>query len=162
MATTINFPTSPTIGQSYVYGSITYIWDGDRWHSQYVDISYIESVTGDSVDNTDPLNPVINSVSGVNSDIITSEIDITSDTLTDGGYIQDGKVIGFVAGASINYTIDSSLTTSFVKRGTGNITFLQGSGRTLKTPNGTAILSGSDSSASIVSFGTVDYLYINN
>ena len=31
MATTINFPSSPTLGQLYVYGVTTYIWDGTRW-----------------------------------------------------------------------------------------------------------------------------------
>ena len=34
MATTINFPTSPTQGQLYVYGVTTYVWDGTRWSTK--------------------------------------------------------------------------------------------------------------------------------
>jgi len=31
MATSISFPVSPTIGQQYTYGSVTYEWDGVKW-----------------------------------------------------------------------------------------------------------------------------------
>jgi hypothetical protein len=34
MATTINFPTSPTEGQLYVYGATTYVWNGSRWSTK--------------------------------------------------------------------------------------------------------------------------------
>lgn len=32
MATTINFPSSPAIGNTYVYGNVTYSFNGTRWH----------------------------------------------------------------------------------------------------------------------------------
>lgn len=31
MSTTISFPSSPTMNQTYTYGSVTYIWNGTRW-----------------------------------------------------------------------------------------------------------------------------------
>jgi len=37
MATTINFPPSPTIGDTYTYISTTYEWDGTRWFPQGTD-----------------------------------------------------------------------------------------------------------------------------
>ena len=30
----IDFPSSPTIGQSYIFNDVTYIFDGDRWVQQ--------------------------------------------------------------------------------------------------------------------------------
>jgi len=63
----------------------------------------------------------------------------------------------------INYTVNADITASFVKGGTGAITFVQGTGRTLTGVNGTLIFNGAiNSTASIVSFGTADFLYINN
>ena len=88
----------------------------------------------------------------------------TNATLTDAGYSQAGKVIRIDNGANvINYTVNAGITASFVKGGTGVITFVQGAGRTLIGANGTLIFNGAvNSSASIVSFGTSDVLYINN
>ena len=35
MATSIDFPNSPTTGDTYTYGITTYIWDGAIWHAEY-------------------------------------------------------------------------------------------------------------------------------
>ena len=88
----------------------------------------------------------------------------TNATLTDGGYSQQGKVVKIDNGANvINYTVNAGLTASFVKGGTGAITFVQGAGRTLTGANGTLVFNGAvNSSASVVSFGTSDVLYIKN
>lgn len=88
----------------------------------------------------------------------------TNATLTDAGYSQAGKVIRIDNGANvINYTVNAGITASFVKGGMGAITFVQGAGRTLTGENGTLVFDGAvNSSASIVSFGTTDILYINN
>jgi len=37
MATSINFPTSPTTGDTYTYGITTYMWDGVRWNPNFKD-----------------------------------------------------------------------------------------------------------------------------
>lgn len=29
----INFPSSPTVGQTFVVGSVTYTWDGTKWYT---------------------------------------------------------------------------------------------------------------------------------
>lgn len=99
-----------------------------------------------------------------NSATITTAVSITTATLTTGGYTQEGKVIEISNGVNaINYTINAATTASFVKGGTGAITFVQGAGRTLTGMNGTLIFNGIvGSTASLVSFGTVDKLYINN
>jgi hypothetical protein len=36
MATTIDFPATPAIGDTYVYGTTTYIWGGERWYPAYI------------------------------------------------------------------------------------------------------------------------------
>lgn len=65
--------------------------------------------------------------------------------------------------ANRTLTVISSLTATYLKSGTGSITFFQGAGRTLVNMSGTFILNGlPGSNAKIVSDGTTDYLYINN
>ena len=88
----------------------------------------------------------------------------TNATLTDAGYSQAGKVIRIDNGANvINYTVNAGITASFVKGGTGAITFVQGAGRALIGANDTLVFNGAvNSKASIVSFGTSDILYIDN
>lgn len=95
-----------------------------------------------------------------NADTLTTAVSITSATETDNAYTQEGKVVEIANGVNvINYTVDG-ITASFVKGGTGAITFVQGAGRTLI---GETVFDGAvRSTASITSFGTVDYLYINN
>lgn len=99
----------------------------------------------------------------INADTITTAISITNATTTTGGYAQEGKVILIANGVNvINYTVNAGITASFVKGGTGAITFVQGAGRTLIALNGFVFDGIVGSNASITSFGTVDYLYINN
>jgi hypothetical protein len=56
-----NFPDSPTPNvTTYVVGGITYLYvGGDKWEVISQDDGDVQSVTGDGVDNTDPLNPVL-------------------------------------------------------------------------------------------------------
>lgn len=100
----------------------------------------------------------------INTATVTTAVSITNATLTDAGQTQDGKVNLIANGVNaINYTVNGAITASFIKGGTGAITFVQGAGRTLTGMNGTLILNGIvGSTASVVSYGTVDYLYINN
>ena len=97
-----------------------------------------------------------------NSATITTTVSITSATLTDTGLSQEGKVIKIDNGVNaINYTVNG-ITASFVKGGTGAITFVQGSGRVLTALTGTSFNGAVGSTASIASFSTKDYLYLNN
>lgn len=99
-----------------------------------------------------------------NSAKITTTISITNATTTTVGDVQEGKIVKIDNGVNvINYTVNGAINASFIKMGTGAITFVQGSGRTLTGANGTLVLNGAvNSTASIVSDGTVDVLYINN
>ncbi len=100
--------------------------------------------------------PQINIVTAVSIDTTT----------TVSGIGQKSRNVVISNGANnINYTINASdgFAASFVKNGTGSITFVQGSARTMVQVDGTAVLNGSlGSTATISSVGTVDYLRISN
>lgn len=87
-------------------------------------------------------------------------------TTTVSGRTQKGRNVVISNGANaINYTVNASdgFVASFVKHGSGAITFVAGGGRTLVQMNGMAVLSGvTGSTAAISSVGTTDYLYITN
>lgn len=96
---------------------------------------------------------------------ITTSVSITTAT-TDGTYGQKGRnVVIDNSTNAINITVDGGVgfVASYVKHGTGAITFVQGSGRTLALVDGTAVLNGAvGSTATISSIGTNDYLRISN
>lgn len=89
-----------------------------------------------------------------------------SASTTVNGLTQKGRVVAISNGTgSINYFMDTAdgFTNAILKHGSGNITFVSASGRTMIQSNGTAILSGTTgSTATITSIGTIDYLRINN
>lgn len=102
---------------------------------------------------------------GASQIVITTAVSIDT-TTTDGTLSQNGRNVIIDNGANaINYTVNatSGFIASYIKHGTGAITFVQGAGRTLVQVNGTAILNGAvGSSATISSVGTTDYLKISN
>src|SRR6478609_3050603 len=95
---------------------------------------------------------------------ITTAVSITTATTDSNSVGQDGHHVVIDNGVNaINITCNGGVTTSYGKVGTGAITFVQGSGRTLVQLSGTAILSGiAGSTATLWSNGTTDYLSINN
>lgn len=95
---------------------------------------------------------------------ITTSISITTSTLDASNYSQNGKTVIIDNGVNaINITINSELVASYLKKGTGAVTFVQGSGRTLVQVDDTSVLDGAvGSTASITSDGTTDYLRISN
>jgi hypothetical protein len=97
---------------------------------------------------------------------ITTAISITTDTLDANGKKQLGKNVIINNGASaINITVNggTDFSASYLKHGTGAITFVQGSGRTLVIVDGIAVFNGvPGSTATISSVGTTDYLRISN
>ena len=97
---------------------------------------------------------------------ITTAVSITTDTLAVNGLGQkDRNTIIDNGATNINITVNGGVDfiTSYLKHGTGNITFIQGSGRTLVQVSGTNIVSGiQGSTATISSIGTTDYLKIAN
>ncbi|MGE8342841.1 MAG: hypothetical protein ACN6OI_17570, partial [Flavobacterium sp.] len=97
---------------------------------------------------------------------ITTTTSITTDTLDANGKKQIGKNVIISNGTSvINITVNggTDFNASYLKHGTGAITFVQASGRTLVQVNTTATLNGAaGSTATISSIGTTDYLRISN
>lgn len=97
---------------------------------------------------------------------ITTSSSITTDTLDANSKKQLGKNVIINNGTSaINITVNggTDFNASYLKHGTGTITFVQASGRTLVQVNATATLNGAaGSTATISSIGTTDYLRISN
>lgn len=97
---------------------------------------------------------------------ITTSVNITTATNDASGFGQKGRnVIIDNASSSINITVNggTGFCASYVKHGSGTITFVQGSARTLTQVDGTAIFNGSvGSTATISSVGSIDYLRISN
>jgi len=97
---------------------------------------------------------------------ITTTVSITTDTLGNAGKTQKGKNVIIDNGINaINVTVNggTDFLASYLKHGTGAITFVQGTGRTLALVDGTAVFNGAvGSTATISSIGTKDYLRISN
>lgn len=104
--------------------------------------------------------------SSVSQIVITTAISITTATTDGSGNSQNGKNVIIDNGANaINITVDAGVNflASYLKHGSGTITFVQGSGRTLIQVNGTNVMFGAvGSTATISSIGTTDYLKIDN
>jgi hypothetical protein len=98
--------------------------------------------------------------------VITTSTDITTDTKDANGIVQRGRNVVIDNGVNdINLTVNggTNFLASYLKHGTGAITFVQGSGRTLVQVDATAVLDGLEgSTATISSVGTTDYLRISN
>jgi len=179
--TTGNGSNSTTIGndntlKTIIKGNVGFGLTGP---STKVDIYATQSGGGFKLQDTSegPGYVLISDVNGVASwtssvtsttaiDVITSTSSITTNTLTDGGYDQNGRCVIINNGTySINLTVNSydRFTSTYLKHGTASVTFVQGSGRTLIDVDGTFILDGSvGSTATIISYGTTDYLRVSN
>jgi hypothetical protein len=98
--------------------------------------------------------------------VITTTVSITTDTVGNLGKTQNEKNVIIDNGVnSINITVNggNNFLASYLKHGTGAITFIAGAGRTLALVDGTAVLNGAlGSKATISSVGTKDYLSISN
>ena len=115
-------------------------------------------LTGEITTHTHPVEPA--------QITITTSVSITTATLDSNSKGQSGKNTIIDNGVNaINITVNggTAFAASYLKHGTGVITFVQGSGRTLALVDGTAVLNGAvGSTATISSIGTKDYLRISN
>jgi hypothetical protein len=97
---------------------------------------------------------------------ITSTTNYSTVTLANNGLGQKGRntvISNGLSAITITVSGGTDFCASYIKHGSGAITFAQGSGRTLILSNGTAILVGNPgSTATISSIGLTDYLKINN
>lgn len=127
---------------------------------------YVGQNNGTNTFTVDKLgNVAVNSISSNTTKItITTAVSITTATLDANSISQDGRHVVIDNGVNaINLTCNGGVTTSYGKIGSGAITFVQGSGRTLVQLSGTAVMNGiAGSKATIWSNGTTDYLEIFN
>jgi hypothetical protein len=108
----------------------------------------------------------LNSINEPLQIIISTTSSFTTDTLDSNYKSQSGKNVIIDNGSNvINITVNggSNFVASYLKHGSGLITFVQGSGRTLVQVDGTAVFNGAlGSTAAISSIGSTDYLRISN
>jgi len=97
---------------------------------------------------------------------IVTTTNITTETTGSAGLSQRGRCVIIDNGANnINLTVNGSVgfTATYIKHGSGSVSFVQGSGRTLIPVDGTLALNGnSGSTATVISYSTSDYLRVNN
>ena len=131
--------------------------------------SYILSASGSIVLDATTLSfssTSTTSISEPSQITITATASITTGTTASNGFGQKGKNVIIDNGSNaINITVDggTDFVSSYVKHGSGVITFVQGSGRSLIQVDTTNILDGATgSTATIASIGTTDYLRISN
>jgi len=96
--------------------------------------------------------------------ISTGEDFKTSDTIELGeiAYSQNGRIILINNGnTDITVTCDTNIAASYQVLGTGTVTFVSDSGRTLVSPNGDQITS-QYGTAALTTFGTTDVILVNN
>ena len=97
---------------------------------------------------------------------IVTTTDITTETTGSAGLSQRGRCVIIDNGANnINLTVNGSagFTSTYIKHGSGSVSFVEGSGRTLIPVDGTLVLNGtSGSTATVISYSTSDYLRVNN
>ena len=97
---------------------------------------------------------------------IVTTTSITTETTGSAGLSQRGRCVIIDNGANnINLTVNGSagFTSTYIKHGSGSVSFVQGSGRTLIPVDGTLVLNGtSGSTATVISYSTSDYLRVNN
>jgi hypothetical protein len=121
------------------------------------ELSYVKGVTSAIQTQIDTVNI-----------IITTSVSITTNTLDANSIGQHGHNVMISNGANaINITCETSSTANFcasyTKLGSGAITFVAGSGATLTTIDGTAVLNGAvGSTACLTRTGNIFYLQISN
>jgi len=148
-----------------LFPSVKAIYDWVVARFQTILISGINIKTINNISILGAGNIVTNSSEPVQITVSTS-VNITTDTLDANGKSQLGKNVVLNNGTNaINIVVNggTDFCASYIKHGSGAITFLQGNGRSLVLVNGTAVLNGAQgSTATISSIGTTDYLKISN
>lgn len=108
MATTINFPPTPSVDDTYVYGNITYVWDGTIWHPQYISDAKVVGITQLS----DELTAVVDMATGTEVDWslgIQFLKTMTGDTTLTFANTVDGKTISLIIDGNFVLTLPAGI-----------------------------------------------------
>ena len=82
----INFPNSPSVGQTFVFNNTSYVWDGSKWASS-ISVSG-STFSGDYDDLTNkPTIPINNNELTNGAGFITTSFTNTSELTNDAGFI---------------------------------------------------------------------------
>ena len=112
----IDFPSTPTLNQTYTYNSRTWKWNGTGWQSVY-------QLSSTTIPTASLTKDVFDQASSY------------STTATDAG-----DLIRSTSASAVNFTITNTLSVGqfidFVQWGAGQVTFVAGSGVTLNASAG--------------------------
>ncbi len=121
-------------------------------------ISALASATQDALDQKQPVG---NYLTSVNSAMVTGVIDNTKTTSFSLANADNGEIITINSSVAINVTIPSGLLTGFntmiVQLGTGVITFVAGSGVTIRSFGGFVNTAGQNAAVSITNIAQNQY-----
>jgi len=95
----MNFPSSPTLNQTYTLGTKTWVWNGSAWDLQINSLTYTPLATATSSDGS-----IVVSQVGANIDLIVSEASPASTLLaavrnTTGATLTKGTAV-YISGAT--------------------------------------------------------------
>lgn len=114
MSTTINFPDSPSVDDEYIYGDVTYKFDGTRWNI----VDSTTSVTFETLDAIGDVGTGADQLAVGNDSRFTDTRTPTDDTVTLAKLESELKNI-----VAITTAIDWTAGIEFTKTMTGNTTF---------------------------------------
>lgn len=100
----INFPTSPTLNQTYTYETKTWKWNGKGWALQSAVLNYASLSQGAKADTALQPADIGTTVQAFNSNLVID----SSYVHTDNNYttIEKNKLSGIASGAEVNVNAD--------------------------------------------------------
>ena len=130
MATSIDFPSSPSVGQEYTYGSVTYIWDGLKWSLLGdIDNTPTDDATTVPISSNWAHDHAVGETVNLHTKLGTVSSGIWQGTAVDQTYISDGAInpskldIEFTSIVAMSaLDVDWSTGQVFTKTLTGNST----------------------------------------
>lgn len=152
----VNPPTLAEAKLARLKNGLTfYYWDGTTWQTGVLGSGeHIESVTGPTVDNTDPLNPIVGLQTAAETSVVDADDNYTS-TDVEGALAEIAVNI-----AGINHTTINGIelkSTGVLHQYTVEIKWTDANGVTQITTDPTPItVSGSSLIQSIADTGTID------
>jgi len=108
MATSINFPTSPTLGQTYTYGTSVWTWNGSTWSLFSRADNYGNPIVG-SLTATTGITTNNITINGVGS-VVTAPLGTNTNQIANTAFVLSNSI-------SYNYVIKINNYTAVAKDG---------------------------------------------
>ncbi len=109
MATSINFPDSPSVGQEYTYGSVTYKWDGLKWN--VLGTTVASQITFENLDDNGDVGVGSAQVALGNDTRFTDNRTPTDGTVTPNKLDDEFKtIVALGAGVNLDWSVGQTFT----------------------------------------------------